>query len=435
MPSTRSPSLARAGFPGRCSSPPGSPWRGCTSGGLGIHLFAVLLVGLLTACQSIQLRRPLPISEGDWTAEGGTCTHTHVSADSLGTGLTEFWDYDVRAAFGPGSPLAAGEQLVVATRNGDAHVLDLETGDVTGRAEFGEAIEGVPTLTEGILLVPVAAEHPGVTAYDLLGGRRMWRWEDEPVVSSLCERNGTVFAADAVGRVTALDVEDGSVRWQHEPDSAVTYLAGPTFAADRLVAVDDRGEVLALDPASGAVTWRRKLERPVERTPAARNGRLFVPTADGALSVLSAEDGRSLWTYETDGAPVRISSPTVGEERVIVGGSDGVIRSVDAEGGTLQWTREVDGPVAGAPVLTPSSVAVGSMDEHVYLLDPSDGTVRWSQSVGGRIKSAPLVRRGTLIVLAEPSHVVAFTEPVPEEDGSSVALDRGRRTSARLDDR
>lgn len=384
--------------------------------------------GGLLACQAIQLTAPISVGPDDWTSEGGSCRHRHVSSDTLSDSLVEVWDYDPRAAFGPGSPLVAGGQLVVSTRRGEVHLIDLASGDVTGRDEFGSSVEGVPALSEQTLFVPVAGEHAGVTAYDLLAGRRMWRWEGAPVVGALCLGDSLVYAADARGRITALSATDGSVRWQHEPDSSVTYLAGPAATSDRLIAVDDRGLVLALDPASGEMIWRRELGEPVERTPAVYRRRLIVPTASGVLAALRVEDGRTVWTYQTESDLVRFSSPAAGSDRIVVGGSDGRVRAMDARDGTLIWTRRIAGPVVGAPVLTASHVVVGAMDEHLYLLDPFDGRVRWSQTVGGRVKSAPLVHDGTVIALAEPSHVFAFRDTARTSDRASS---RDARASSR----
>lgn len=370
----------------------------------------LMLTGLIVACQSIQLQQPVAVGPGDWTAEGGSCEHAHYTDHRIGTSLVEAWDYGPRGAFGFGSPLSAGDQLVVSTLAGEVHILDLETGDVSGREEVGGAVEGAPVITEDRLFVPLVEENAGITAFDLLEGGRAWRWREAAVVSPLCFRDSLLYAADVRGRVTALSAEDGAVRWQHEPDSSVAYLGGPVLTKDRLVAVDDRGRVTAFDPISGTVRWQIDLDRPVTRTPAVRGDTVYVSTAEGLLAALDVEDGETFWRYQGPGVALRFTAPSVDAHRVVVGGSDGRVRALDARTGHPLWNVQLGGPVGGAPLLTPDHVITGAADGRLYMLDPRDGARRWSQSVGGRVGSTPLVRNGMLIVLVESADVVAFRD-------------------------
>ncbi len=55
--------------------------------------------------------------------------------------------------------------------------------------------------------------------------------------------------------------------------------------------------MVALDPADGKIIWRQGVTAPLHAPPTVTDGRVFAVSVENALDVLSADDGRRLWTH------------------------------------------------------------------------------------------------------------------------------------------
>lgn len=110
----------------------------------------------LTACQTIQFERPHVLSETDWPTDGGASDRSRYSDSELNGSLEMAWEYSANAGFGPGSALLLQDRVLVATRKGEVHTIELETGRGRGFKRMGEAIEATPLIHQGLLFVPTS---------------------------------------------------------------------------------------------------------------------------------------------------------------------------------------------------------------------------------------------------------------------------------------
>lgn len=374
-------------------------------------LFALLtLLPLLTAgCNALQLGQPLRLGDDAWTTAGGSNQRTNATDASLPLPLTQVWRYDAAAAFGPAPAVAAGGTLVVVTKKGEAHAVDVETGRRLAVGDLKAPIAGAPVLTERTLFAALAEGKRTVAAYDLANGARRWAVEAGPHEAGLLLAGGTLVAAGLDGTVRGIEPGRGEVRWTATPDSTAGFFAAPVALSDaRLAVADDRGRITALDLATGALAWTADAGAPVYETPAAGAGLLVVPTTRGRLVALDATTGAEHWALQLDDATVRFAAPAIASDAVLVGASDGSLRALDVATGAERWRFVADGNVAAAPLVAGESVFVGTMGERLYALDLATGTVRWESELEGRVKSEPILHGGLLLVPAEPLHVYAF---------------------------
>ncbi|MGB3541820.1 PQQ-binding-like beta-propeller repeat protein [Rubrivirga sp.] len=366
-----------------------------------MRTLALLLAFGLAGCSSIQLGNPL--GERDATPPS--------------LPITEAWERDVQAAFGPSPATVTQRYVVVGTRRGEVVVLDRETGSTAGVGEFGDSVEGAIATSESgaVLYVSTAEQNGSVYALDVDSGRRLWRWRGGASVAGVV-RTGSVLVVPLLqSKVVALEAASGAVLWDldlwaggsggaqyHAAPVALEVEGGPAV----LIASDDGG-VAALRAVDGEPLWSYGAGAPIYATPTVAEGAVVVTTTRGAVVVLEAETGRARWRVQTDGV-LRASPAAVSDGLVVVGFTDGTVRAFDLEDGAERWRYRTDGNVTATPVAVDDQIAVGTMDRRLVLLDRETGVETWSTELRGRVKSALGVGGGLLIALVEPRHVVAF---------------------------
>lgn len=230
----------------------------------------------------------------------------HVDGDSFwlgGAGNPER-DLVTGAVLSGGTPASGSMPLVTSTPLPDGGRLDDVVEDGSERTEaFGASgallfsLEGRPFepavsdgTPPGVLLVRAGGGLGGVSGdvagVDATTGAELWRThvvgQPEPVVRAA----GTLLVTGS-GRVIALDVATGTVRW----DSATSGWAALPVSDGRTVLVraqaPDGAELVAVDIGSGETRWRTPVPSADVRSAVALDGRraalLF---QDGTLSVL-----------------------------------------------------------------------------------------------------------------------------------------------------
>jgi eukaryotic-like serine/threonine-protein kinase len=369
----------------------------------------------VAGCKSLQLG-PTGRAEGsDWPVEGGNGAHTSSVDLDLLPPLEEVWSYNANAGFGEGSPLLLGDKIIVATRKGEIHAIDMHSGKRVGVKGFGTTIEGAPAIGHDMIYVPVAWGGQAVYAHDFGSGKVAWVHNGPPVEAGLLLQTGVLIAVDFASRVRGMDAQTGSVRWELVLDSAAVYASSPVALSDTAAAAgNDRGIVTAFNSHTGQVLWEADVSAPVQRTAAAWQDRLYVPTTRGRLIALDTQSGLPVWTFSLPDSSVYIASPAVDGDRVVFGASDGYVRSVDAATGALEWSVDLREAVTVAPLLLRNAVYAGALNGWLYALDPATGAVSWQVDLEGRIGSSMAVREGQLVVLSEPGTVRLF-RPVKGE--------------------
>lgn len=380
---------------------------------LGISLIqrrsfiVIVALGLLTGCANLHVARE-DLSDVVWPTEGSSALRSNAVPTSIPPPLERIWDVSAGAGFGHVSPLVVGNVVLVATRKGEIHAFDMETGKRRGQGTFGESIDGTPTIDAGILYVPIDWGRSAVRAYDLRKGMTIWRRPGPPVNAGLIVHDNLVIAADVSGMVSALSTSDGEMVWSVKVSEHSGVHATPLLLGNLLVVCDDRGGITAMEVATGSVAWTTDIGDPVYATPAANDSLVFIPTTRGQFVALDPNLGDVRWTFDLTSDDVYISSPAVGEWEVIFGASDGWVRAIDPGTGDLLWQTELDGAVTAPPLITDGTIYVGTMRGRLFGLSRENGAVVWDTELDGRIKSPFAARGKDIVVLSEPRHVYLF---------------------------
>jgi outer membrane protein assembly factor BamB len=177
---------------------------------------------------------------------------------------------------------------------------------------------------------------------------------------------------------------------------------------------------------SGAlqVLFRRELTatsrttgEPYERGRAAidpAHGRIFLGTSDHGLYALRANNGSTLWRFETV-APVQ-SEPLYDAELDVVyfGSNDGALYAVHAPDGALVWRYDSGAEVARKPVLGGEVLYFANGADNLFAVDRRSGKSLWrvhrSSALGMEVSgyAGPALDQGMVFFAFSDGHVCAY---------------------------
>lgn len=239
----------------------------------------------------------------------------------------------------------------------------------------------------------------------------------QPVVA-----DGVVYTMDSDAVVSAFSLADGGRRWRvdtkrKDADSTnigggITYDGGTVYAANGL------GDLVALDAAKGSETWRQDLGVPTRSPPTVAEGRLFIVTIDDRLLAVAASDGHALWSHRALGAVASMlgrPAPAFAGGLVVAGFGSGALTALRADSGAPAWTDGLSGSrsrgtvdflsLRGAPVISRGRVFAISVGGLAASIDLPTGRRLWERSVAG--EDTPWVAGDWMFVTSLEQEVAA----------------------------
>jgi len=235
----------------------------------------------------------------------------------------------------------------------------------------------------------------------------------------------TLFAVDAFGWVTALDVPRGGRRWQTDTrprrDREGALGGAIAYANDTLYVATGLAEILALNPATGEIRWRAALPAPARGGLSVAGNRLLVPTVENQLIGLSAEDGARVWTFRAtpvQALPLGLPSPAIEGEIAVAGFPSGEIVALRTADGRVQWSESLGttrggvsiadiGAITALPVIDRGRVFAIGMAGAATSLDLRSGRRIWEREVGGTL--TPSVAGDWVFALTRGNALMAMT--------------------------
>ena len=235
------------------------------------------------------------------------------------------------------------------------------------------------------------APNPG-----LLGVRLAWSAKTGPVEFPLeVKVNGdNVTLASSDGVVRAFDARSGAALWQ---SSSVGALAAGIGSDGRLAAAVTReNDLVALE--DGRELWRQKLPAPSYTAPLVAGGRVFLLTADRAVTAFDGNSGRRLWSQQRPGEALVLRQAgvllVVGETVVV--GLGGRLVGLNPGNGAVKWdvpiassrgTNDIERMVdlVGRAVRDGNVVCARAFQSAVGCVDAVRGTLLWTKPASGSV--------------------------------------------------
>lgn len=325
------------------------------------------------------------------------------------TPLSIAWTYNARAGFGPDAPLIVNKTVIVATRQGEVHFIDSETGKRSGIKRFGDAINGSPVVIGTTLVVPVAKGRRALVAYDLNQSRTRWRIRGAPIQAGIMPLDSGGIFVNTDGQVQRFQAGTGTIVWTYQIEGYGRVHARPLAWRDLVILAVDNGIVLGLSIADGSLRWAIDLGDPVYVTPAVYEETLLVSTTQGRILALDLLSQNLKWDVTLSDENIQVSTPAADHELVVVGASDGALRGFDVSTGESMWTAQLADALVIEPLITKAAVYTGSMGARFYAIDRHSGDILQEIELQGRVKSAIGISDGTMTILSEPRYVIRLT--------------------------
>ncbi|MGB5325209.1 MAG: outer membrane protein assembly factor BamB [Pseudomonadales bacterium] len=274
----------------------------------------------------------------------------------------------------------AGQQVLVASTDGEVIALSLADGAERWRRDLGGEILAPPQGNDDYIVVQTADGR--LVGLDAANGEQRWSHQnDEPLLTLRGTAtpvlvDGTVYSGFASGKLVALDVSSGSLRWDQ-----LVALASGTAEIERLVDVD----------ASPHVT----------------DDIVYATSFNGNLFAFSRESGRPIWRFPSSS----YREVDEGFGHVYMVNEKGRVYSINARDGEQRWEQSaLVNRELSAPVVFNGYLVVGDVQGYLHVLSQIDGSIVGRARIDSSGVRAPMRVAGEqLIVYSNDGKLAAYS--------------------------
>lgn len=250
----------------------------------------------------------------------------------------------------------------------------------------------LPSFLGGGAEKPKPAELPPNPA--LLGVRPAWTAKVGEVNFPLSVNTsaGALAVASGDGTVAVLDPATGRDVWRASVGAPIA--AGVGSDGKLLAVITRANELVAL--SAGKEAWRQKLSAVGYTAPFVAGGRVFVLTADRAVSAFDGQTGRNLWTQRRAGEALVLRHAgvmlAVGDTLVV--GLSGRLAGLNPMTGISRWEAPIASPrglndverlvdLVGTVSRVGETVCARAFQASVGCVDAGRGTLMWTKPSNG----------------------------------------------------
>ncbi len=176
--------------------------------------------------------------------------------------------------------------------------------------------------------------------------------------SGVAVADGSLFFGSISGKLIALDISNGGSSWQETfedsgsaggfgcvPSATAVALYGtPAVSGELVYAGGYNGKIYALNITTGAVRWVYPREGglgPIVGGAAASQGRVYFASTDGRVYALDAATGDFAWEFET-GDKIW-STPAIDGDTIYIGSFDKKLYALNTDDGGKRWDFPPEG--------------------------------------------------------------------------------------------
>ena len=365
-----------------------------------------LVLWLVVGCGRGTLYVPMDSGRGNWLSTGGGPGGVAALEGGPQPPLELLWSQNTGAA-PVGGALLAGPLVLQATQSERVYAFDLVDGQRVGRRGSKAAVCGPATIAgrfSETLVLSEAGRKPRLRGYDRRTGKVAWEIESS-ACAPLVGRSDTVLSVTDAGNLLALASDDGSQLWvtalPHHPST------GAVFTDDVAVVGGADGAVMALNLEDGSVRWETRLLDgvAVRGQPLSTADQVFAATGDGQIWAMS-RDGHVEWSAGVTGLPAQGMS-LMGEV-LVVGTSDRSVYGLSTVDGRQLWRYEAGGIIRGAPATTSTTVYLGSTAGYLDALSLETGEQVWTYELDAPVRSSIVLAKDLLTVTTQVGTVYLF---------------------------
>jgi len=319
-----------------------------------------------------------------------------------------------------------GEDRVYVSRNGILHCLDGATGGEQWqfKPEMGDVTTG--PVASGNLII-VGGNDSALYGLKASTGAVVWKVGcSGPIAPTPIVVNDLLMLA-ANQMVYAVDPSTGAVSWICAMNAPAAYGPATDEAGSMIYFVGQDGSVQCVDATAGRYRWEALLRTgPRFSPPVVAGGRVIVASGKRVYGV--ARSGGIAYAAEMSAG---VGPPTVVEGRLYVPSVDGSIYILSARSGAVVERKtpyQIEHQITSSPVVTESYVVAGSADGLVVAFDRSTGAAKWiyrcrapdqlpNEGANYGIYAPLLVTDGALLCLTGSGDLYRFSASAPDGSG------------------
>lgn len=288
-------------------------------------------------------------------------------------------------------PTIVGDNVYIASVNGDVRLLNAEKGEIIWSVSLNEDLTSAPGVGENLLYI--GNRNAEIIALDKKTGAERWRVSvtAEMLAKPLVAGN-SLFVQTIDGKITSLDVASGKLIWSYSHDIPKLTLRGtatPIVYEGQIIAGFDDGKLVSLNAETGEVSWKSVISVSRGRTDLERladidglfqvsNGTVYVTSYQGRVAAVSTKDGSIQWARKMSS----YNGLAAGVSHIYISDTEGQVWSLDARTGATLWRQNnLAGREVSAPVIMGNVVVVADFEGYAHWLSVDDGQIIARQSM------------------------------------------------------
>jgi outer membrane protein assembly factor BamB len=366
--------------------------------------FACLVIGVVVGCSSnYKLNRDRLGLTSPWSyySRGYDAVGSLSEGDFSGK-LNVVWEAETSGK--PAGPMTIHYGLLVyPDAKKKIRFYDLRTGVHQGKIKC----KGVPqtgvTVKDSLAFFSLAPRKNELHAVNLLNGDLVWRRSVEDAASGSIIGSDGIIVSSRTGSLAAFDTKDGSSLWEYS--AAGRFVAPASSRAGKIYQPSDQGALHVLSEADGTELYQTVVEGPVV-SPVAVSDLIYMTSVLGKVYGIDSENGDIVWSTEA-GGPVW-TAPAVDESRVYVGHSGGEVVAMEATTGQVLWRFATGEVIKASPLAVGSVVVAGTGGGSLYVLNAEDGSRIDSLTVEGSVDTSPISDGRRVYVATDKGRIICF---------------------------
>jgi outer membrane protein assembly factor BamB len=316
-------------------------------------------------------------------------------------------------------PAAVGDAVFAAARDGTVTRLDSEKGRELWSVTLERKLSGGVGASERTAVV--ATEEGEVFALDAADGKQRWRARvSSEVLAPPAIGNGLVLVRSVDNRIFAFGEDDGKRRWVYQRAPASLVVRSPSgivIVGDTAFAGFSGGRLVALALSNGGVRWESTVALPkgateLERVtdvvgaPVVQGREVCAAAYQGRVACFDLTSGRQVWARELSS----LTGVKLDARYAFVSDDRGAVYALDRSNGHSVWKQDkLAHRGLSQAVGTGNVVAVGDFEGYVHFLSRESGAfVARYASRGGAVRAAPISLRSSLLIQTEDGTLLAL---------------------------
>lgn len=163
--------------------------------------------------------------------------------------------------------------------------------------DLGGALVSTPIITEEMVLY-VGTFANELLALDAMTGSILWRFATQNWVwAGPGVDEDTLYFGDLSGTFYALNRQDGTIKWQLQPDPDSAIVGTPLVTEDGIYFTTEAGSLVSVNP-EGAIRWKQPYETSLHSGPVQAGDFLLIATANPEMLLIAVDpNGVQRWSY------------------------------------------------------------------------------------------------------------------------------------------